>query len=102
MAFTPPDEGLTGSCRTIVPCGMARDPPVWLASGVGADGRAGGVIPATRNATLPKVTTSFAPASAWVMRAPFRKVPFEEPRSFTRTPPATSAISAWRREIVGS
>ena len=40
IAGTPPDDGLTGSWRTIVPCGMARDPPVWLASGGGTAGRA--------------------------------------------------------------
>src|SRR5438445_5455268 len=33
----------------------------------------------TRKATLPKVMTSFSPASASVTRAPFRKVPLEEP-----------------------
>ena len=58
--------------------------------------------PATLNATLPKVITSLATASAWVMRAPFRKVPFDEPRSLTRTPVAVSEISACRREMVGS
>jgi hypothetical protein len=74
--------------------GDPGEPEVWLESGVGSDGRAGGVIPATRNATLPNVTTSFATASACVMRAPFRNVPFEEPRSFTRTPEGIKTISA--------
>jgi hypothetical protein len=65
-------------------------------------GRAGAVTSFTRNATLPKVTTSFGPASASAILAPFRKVPLEEPRSFTRTPVSLRAISAWRREMVGS
>jgi len=66
-------------------------------------GRATGALTSfTRKATLPKVMTSFSTAIASVMRAPFRKVPFEEPASLTFTPPSVRDTSAWRREMVGS
>ncbi len=102
IAGTPPDL-LTGIWRTIVP------PPACCllpanSGGAGTTcGRgAGGVTEITLKATLPNVTMSFSPASASVTRAPLRKVPLEDPRSFSLTPPAVSAISACVREIVGS
>ncbi len=101
IAGTPPDT-LTGSWRTIVPpAGFA---PVNSADTDGTTcGRAAGALTSfTRNATLPKVMTSFSVASASVMRAPFRKVPFEEPTSLTFTPPSARETSACRREMVGS
>ena len=99
MAGTPP-EFVTGSWRRIVLPAFA---PNSEGSGGTTLGRgAGAVTSFTRNATLPKVMTSFSPAIASVIRAPFRKVPLEEPTSFTFTPPSVRLTSAWRREIVGS
>jgi hypothetical protein len=103
MAGTPPDT-LTGSCRTIVP---PPAPPLDDALKSAGGGTTwglgiGAVTSFTRKATFPNVTTSFAPASASVILAPFKNVPFEEPRSVTRTPLSVSTISAWRREMVGS
>ena len=66
-------------------------------------GRAAGVVTSfTRNATLPNVMTSFSVAVASPIRAPFRKVPLDEPTSLTRTPPSVRESSACRREMVGS
>ena len=96
--FLEKPETLTGSCRTIVP---PTTPPPPLAgdlksAGAGTTcGRATGTVTSlTRNATFPKVTTSLAPASASVILAPFKNVPFEEPRSVTWTPLSVSTISA--------
>src|SRR5213076_2428981 len=99
MAGTPP-EFVTGSWRRIVPPAFA---PNSEGTGGTTWGRgAGAATSFTRNATLPNVMTSFSPATASVMRAPFRKVPLEEPTSLTLTPPSVRLSSACRREIVGS
>jgi len=66
-------------------------------------GRGGGALTSfTRYATLPNVMTSLSVATASSMRAPFRKVPLDEPRSLMRTPPSVSTSSACWREMVGS
>src|SRR2546422_1887418 len=100
IAGTPPDT-LTGSCRTMVP---PAAPPFAPANSAEADGttwgrRAGALTSFTRKATLPKVMTSFSPASASVTRAPFRKVPLEDPASLTLTPPSVRISSACLREM---
>jgi hypothetical protein len=98
IAGTPPDM-LTGIWRTIVPAatpllapalGLVKSPGGGTTCGRGR----GTVTSLTRNATFPNVTTSFAPASASVTLAPFRNVPFDEPRSVTRTPVSVRTISA--------
>src|SRR2546427_4073066 len=78
MAGTPP-ETLTGSWRRIVP---PAAPGLGLVKSGTTLGRwTGAETPFTRNATLPKVMTSFSAATASVTRDPFRNVPFEEPTS---------------------
>jgi len=95
----------TATLRTMVAPGGGPDPPAvppMVLGGSTAGCAEGGVTSRTRNATLPKVTTSPTPATISVTRAPFTNVPLLEPRSLTCTPPLASATSAWRREMVGS
>ncbi len=109
IAGTPPDT-LTGICRTMVPAAVPAAPPAApfdpgnsAETGGTTWGRgAGAVTSFTRNATLPKVMTSFSAATASVTRAPFRNVPFDDPTSLILTPPSVRESSAWRREMVGS
>ena len=87
--------------RTMVAPGGGLVPKVLpAASGTGC--AEGGVTSLTRNATLPKVTTSPDPATVSVTRAPLTNVPLLDPRSFTCTPPLARTTSACRREMVGS